>query len=266
MIIYAVDDEILALKLLENAIMAAAPDAQFQAFSNPEDLLKKAKKQPCHVAFMDIEMREMSGIELAKKLTSLCPSINIVFVTGYRQYMGEAWDLMASGYVTKPVTKEKIMKQLSSLRYSAEEDLSEKKRVRIQCFGNFEVFVDGKPLKFQYELSKEVLAYLTDRRGADCTTSEVSNLLWDDNKNHISYFQHLRTDIRDALEAVNCEDLVQYEWGKLRLNTELVDCDYYDYLAGKVNRFSAYHGEYMKQYAWSAQSSAKDILDKNGVY
>jgi len=57
---------------------------------------------------MDIQMRGITGLELAKDILAINPRINIIFVTGYRQYMGEAWDLMASGYITKPATEEKV--------------------------------------------------------------------------------------------------------------------------------------------------------------
>ena len=71
------------------------------------------KNTPADIAFLDINMRGMTGVELAKKLKDLCPKINIIFVTGYEEYKGDAMDLRASGYILKPVTKEQIDKELT---------------------------------------------------------------------------------------------------------------------------------------------------------
>ena len=47
-------------------------------------------------------------------------------------------------------------------------------RLRVQCFGNFEVFFGGLPLKFARSKTKELFAYLVNRRGAVCTVRELS--------------------------------------------------------------------------------------------
>lgn len=60
------------------------------------------------MAFLDIDMRGTNGMELAKRLKENQPKINIIFVTGYSEYMGDAFSIHASGYVLKPPTKEKI--------------------------------------------------------------------------------------------------------------------------------------------------------------
>lgn len=49
-----------------------------------------------------------------------------------------------SGYVLKPVTTEQIVRELDNLRHPIEEQ--PRAKVHMQCFGNFEVFVDGKAM------------------------------------------------------------------------------------------------------------------------
>ena len=53
-----------------------------------------------------------------------------------------------------------------------------KNKVRFQTFGNFEVFIDGQPVKFKYNMTKEMLAYLVDRNRALCTNNEIMAVLW----------------------------------------------------------------------------------------
>lgn len=115
--ILAVDDEPLALEMLADAIKKAAPDAEVIEFGTPSELLRYAENNICDIAFLDIHMRGMTGIGLAGRLKEKLPDINIVFVTGYDEYAGEAMALHASGYIVKPVTAEKVFRELADLRH-----------------------------------------------------------------------------------------------------------------------------------------------------
>lgn len=64
--------------------------------------------QSFDVLFLDIEMERLSGIELAQKLRQLGSRIQIVFVTGYMDYIAQGYDVEALHYLLKPVTKEKL--------------------------------------------------------------------------------------------------------------------------------------------------------------
>ena len=110
--ILCIDDEPLALEMLEEAIQEAKPDADVKAFRKQSELLAEAQKNGCDIAFLDIHMRGMNGVELAKELKEINPKMNIIFVTGYDEYTGDAMRLRASGYVMKPVTKEKLEEEL----------------------------------------------------------------------------------------------------------------------------------------------------------
>ena len=81
--IIATDDEQSALNVLMGAIRDAVPLATVHGFRNPLDALEFMKETKCEIAFLDIQMREMSGIVFARNLKEIYPKINIVFVTGY---------------------------------------------------------------------------------------------------------------------------------------------------------------------------------------
>ena len=114
---FVVDDEKIALDRMVRELKAAAPEAEVCAFSDPNELLIFAKKNPCDVAFLDIRMGSMTGVELAKKLREFLPKLNVIFVTGYDEYANEAMKMHASGYLMKPVTAEDIKAELQDLRY-----------------------------------------------------------------------------------------------------------------------------------------------------
>ena len=135
MVIVAADDEKLALESLMSAIRKAAPDGEVHGFRRAEEALSFVKDHSCDIAFLDIEMRGTNGVELARKIKEENPKVNIIFTTGYSEFMEDAFRLHASGYVMKPVTPEKILAELQDLRHEVQPE--EKKRVRIQTFGNF---------------------------------------------------------------------------------------------------------------------------------
>ena len=108
MIVIAVDDERFALENLADSIRQASPNAQIHPFRYPEDALDFAKENDLDVAFLDVEMVGMNGVELAERLKLYHPDVNIIFSTGYGHYRDAAFDLHASGYLTKPITPEKV--------------------------------------------------------------------------------------------------------------------------------------------------------------
>ena len=248
--IIALDDEELALEGLMDAIRACAPNAELHGFSYAEDVLVFLRDHSCDVAFLDVEMAGINGVELAEQLKLRNPDVNLIFATGFSSYQGSAFDLHASGYLMKPITVEKVRKELANLR----RPVPEEKRIQVQCFGNFEVYLDGIPLEFKYHKTKELLAYLVDRKGALCTNGEIIAKLFGDD-NHNAYLRSLRKDLLDTLETAGCADVITQQRGKLGLVPEAIRCDYYDWCDGK-KMGNAYLGEYMAQYSWSEYTNA----------
>ena len=117
--ILAADDEPLMLDMLTDRIRQACPQGEVHAFSSARKLLEWVEENggAFDAAFLDIEMPGMSGIALAQRLKELCPRGNLIFVTGYSQYMAEAFQLHASGYIMKPVTVRAVEEELRNLRY-----------------------------------------------------------------------------------------------------------------------------------------------------
>ena len=106
--ILAVEDEFRLLKSLTNRIREALPKAEVLAFDNTEDALDSLPEKEIDIAFLDIAIDHMNGVDLAKRIKALYPCCDIVFCTGYGDYAVQAFHLGASDYLMKPITKEKI--------------------------------------------------------------------------------------------------------------------------------------------------------------
>lgn len=250
--ILAVDDERRALDTLVKLLWEVQPDAELTSFTESEDAFTYLAENKVDIAFLDIKMGGLSGLALAEKCKTLCPQVNIIFVTGYSRYALDALNLHVSGYLMKPVRAEDLRAEIENLRYPVSK--TPEHRVRIQTFGNFEVFVDNKPLALTSTKARECLAYLVDRRGARVSYPELSSILWEDrpydqsvqNNAHQTVFT-----LMSALKEVGVQDILIKTHKEIALDTSRVDCDYYAAIGDDPAQMNAFAGEYMRQYSWA---------------
>ena len=256
MLIFAVDDEPLALENITDAIKKAAPKDTVRFFRSAEDAMKAAAETAPDVAFLDIKLRTQSGIELAQQLLSLKPRLNVIFTTGYRDYMETAFEMHASGYIVKPVTEEKIKRELANLRYPVPDEYAD--RLRVVTFGDFEVFAGDEPISFSLQKTRELMAILINQNGLSYN-SKLADILWEDGQGlqkHGSYFQNILSDLNGTLAKHGCANVLIRRKGLTGLDKRFLDCDYYDFLAGKPEAVRAFHGKYMSLYSWAEETLA----------
>ena len=242
-----VDDEIYMLETLEEAVSASNDIEDVKAFSSCTKALEYASEHEIDVAFLDINMRGIGGLGLAEKLLELQPQCKIVFCTGYEKYAVSAFQLHVSGYLMKPITSEAVQKEINHIKGNKNNE----KLLEIKCFGNFEVLYNGEALPFKRKKTKELLAVLVDRNGAGVTVKQICAMLFnddtDDTKN-AAYMRQLVLDLKNTLNAIDMPQVLRHETPYYRIDTSLVNCDYFNYLNTGKPKF---YGEYMTQYSWA---------------
>ncbi|MFD1400920.1 response regulator [Robinsoniella peoriensis] len=250
--IIAVDDERRALNSFIKVLRETEPDADVTPFTEADAAFAFLADNKVDIAFLDIELDGYSGLALAEKCKALCPQVNIIFVTGYSKYTMEALRLHASGYLMKPVRAEELRVELNNLRHPVSHKIAP--LIRVQTFGSFEVFAGEKPLKFRYTKTKELFAYLVDRKGASANTGELCAILWEDKEDTPamrSQFRNLISDLMKTLGNINAGDIVIKTRNSFAVDTEKIDCDFYHLLNHKEAAFKLYMGQYMTQYSWA---------------
>lgn len=128
------------------------------------------------------------------------------------------------------------------------------RKVTVQTFGNFEVFADGELLQFSRSKSKELLAYLVDRRGAGVTNAEIALILFEDKMYSTSVKNQVQTvisELKKTLKKYGIEEILVRKWNSLAINTEKITCDYYDFIKGNKAEKACFAGEYMSNYSWA---------------
>ena len=267
MTVVAVDDEEISLMCLEAVLDSMDDVDKVLTFSNAEDTIDYFKTGKADAAFLDIQLYlsggTLNGLMLAAKIKELCPECHVVFVTSCPEYAVDAFKLHVSGYIVKPVTREAARKELdyiimekraaSNARGFVEEK-EEEPKVRVQGFGNFEVFWKNKPIIFQLSKAKELFAYLVHRKGASVSMAELAAVLFEDKEDGLSVQSQIRNlvaSMRKTFSSLGCPDLFNKSRGYISIKTDLTDCDYYSFMNGDSDAINEYSGEYMAQYSWA---------------
>ncbi len=248
-----VDDEKIALSSMVLKLQKIERISEVVAFHDPMQALEHLQSQGgADVAFLDINMGEIDGLQLGKQIKWLYPACHIIFITGYSLYAVEAFKMHAAGYLLKPTSVADIEAELDHIAGLSAKPAG--KRLSVQCFGNFEVFAGGVPIRFQRSKTKELFAYLVDRKGASVTMAELVAVLWEDKSDSVSQRSQLRklvSDLFRTLKGVGAAGVLVKNRGSLAVATDMLDCDFYRYLQGDAQAIGSFTGEYMTNYSWA---------------
>lgn len=253
-----VEDEALILQLTVSLCRELPTLDEVQGFQKGQDALRWLESNTAQIALLDIDMPDMGGLALAEKIQHMHPDISIIFLTGYAQYAVEAFALHVSGYLLKPISREKLAAEIEyaiSMRSSRRAPA----HVTVRTFGNFEILVDGKAVTFNRAKAKELLAYLVDRRGTGVTRAEIFSVLWENGTYDRARQKQLDViirSLRDTLQQYRISEIYEMRSGFMRICPEQIDCDLYRFLNGEPSAMNAYQGEYMSSYAWATMTEA----------
>lgn len=103
-----IDDEKPALKEFEYLLKDNKFIEIVGMYTNPLKAIDEISELKPEVAFLDINMPQMKGIDAASKLLEICPNLDIVFVTAYDEYAIEAFELYAMDYLLKPISQKRF--------------------------------------------------------------------------------------------------------------------------------------------------------------
>jgi two-component SAPR family response regulator len=245
-----VDDEKHAINTLKRNLNGIVEEENINTFDRSINALEYVKDNDVDVAFLDIDMPEINGINLAKEIKKYKPKVNVIFCTGYSEYMQQAIQLHASGYLLKPSDKEKVKEAIDNLLYPLDPT---KNHFYAKTFGNFDFYVDGVPLRFSRSKSKELLAYLVSLQGATANRKEISAILFEDEYNlkTQNYLSKIYKELIETLESVGAKNLVKKGYNTYWVDVSLFSSDLFDYTKGDPQAINSYTGEFMIQYEWA---------------
>lgn len=280
-----VDDEQLALDYLERQLLKLNDIDIIGKYSNPRLALENIEKQAPDVVFLDIQLPEMSGIELADLLFEKNPHLNIVFVTAYNEFAVKAFEINALDYIVKPVRMERLVKTMSRITEQKHEASisveGDPQGIRFNVFRQVTIKKgDQAPVILHWRTSKaqELFLYLLQHRGQLVRKSSLIELLWPEYELSKVYSQlytavyHIRKTLAPYDRHFQIMNMT--EGYCLELEDVIIDVDEWEQFLAEGQPLSAdsiqdyskivklYVGDYLQEYDYWWAEGERERLKK----
>lgn len=233
-----VDDEQLALRHLEKKLQQTGIVEVVGTYSNATEVLKEMKHLQIDVAFLDIEMPGLSGLDLADLMNDWNKDIFIVFVTAYRDYAVQAFELHSIDYLLKPILLERLEKTTAriqeQIRIRSNEELipvEVRKPLKILCFKEFTVFHHDTPVKWKTGKVKELFAYLFTHLDELIPRDTLIEALWFEVDYQRAKIQLHTTMsyLRKLLAGMGYPDAITFSSGGYTMGLTRFECDVHQF-------------------------------------
>ncbi|MCR5117853.1 MAG: response regulator [Lachnospiraceae bacterium] len=280
--VIAVDDEQNALNRFERLISQDSRLKLLSTFTKPTEAAEFVKNNQVDIAFLDIEMPGMTGLELAEVLQDYNPYIEIVFVTAYNQYALEAFRAHATGYLLKPLSREDFTAQIDIMEKKlSKEHKSQDDKLYVSCLGSFSIrksMEEGDNIRFRTSKAEELLAFLIHSEGRPRSKDMILDNLWPDADidKAANNFRVTCTYIRSTLADLGYIDILVRDHDDYSVNILKICCDYIDFRK-KVNNIDAlsleesraavnlYKGPYLENRFYDWAEDARGWLENRYV-
>ena len=207
-----VDDERLSLDYFERLLDERPEVTLVATYTDPHQALAGIEELEPDVVFLDIEMPEITGIQLAEQIQTFSPRTKIVFVTAYREYAIQAFDLNASDYLLKPIQKDRLQKTIGRLMEGIAEPIAQTSQPtlgQICCFSSlrFQMADEERAhleVKWRTAKSKELFAFLLHHRQKPIRKDHILDVIWtgDDPRKSVSQLYSTIYQLRKLMEKL----------------------------------------------------------------
>lgn len=251
-----VDNEPLMRRKLEEIMRGIREVDVVGSFKNSEKALEYAEENTVEFALLDTEMPVMDGLDLGRKLQKVCPGIVLIYITENTDRLADILKMKADYCIMKPCGRGDIEDAAKRASLLAER---QKKQLKVQMFGRFDVFLNGKVLYFKNAKSKELLALCMDRCGGNVSMEEVIDKLWPErvyDEKVKRLYRKAVMNLHGTLNEKGITEFFQTERGSCHISKEEVECDYYTYLVEPEKNGGMFRGEYLFDYSWGEETLA----------
>jgi len=146
-----VDDEKVIREQIKELILTYTPNCNLETFASGEDLL--AADKTYHMVFLDIQMEGMNGIDVARAIREKQIDSIIIFITAIKEYVFDAFDVLAFHYLLKPIGEKKFSEVFTRATKEAE---------HIYKQGQDTIFISARNRNFTFNLDD--IVYIESRR------------------------------------------------------------------------------------------------------
>ena len=227
-----IDDEPVALKVLEEKLNKFFSFKKIHLVSDWDNILPTIRKEKLDLIFLDINLGEYNGLELAEIINNEFTNIKIVFVTAYGEYAVKAFELNAIDYLLKPVTNKRLKILESKLSRNEEKNIEQNSKttnfvcikvldqIVIKNFNNHEVL-------FRTQKAQELFFLLWHFQQEGLKRDEIIEYLWPDANldQGVTLFHTTMYQLRATFSKLSYQNPVNFKNKLYKLTIE-VKSDY----------------------------------------
>jgi len=202
--------------------------------------------------FIDLDMWPREWKTVLNNLYKIDKSIVLIAITSRSDVFEDCYKCHVVNVLKKPIKVAKINEILEFLGGIKVHD--SKENIEIKTFGSFAVTVNGVPVKFKRNKSKEILAYLVDKQGTTVTRKTLAAEVMNEDNYDERVINNLNTNIhwlKKDLKSAGILQILYNSNGVLAVVPNEFTCDLYLALAGNKEVFNQYRGEYLYEYSWA---------------
>lgn len=184
--VIVVEDERLTMERICSLLRETGRVEVIGGYTNPHEAMEQIFRHQPEAVFLDIEMPELSGLQLAEKIYESELQSEIIFITAYNEYALEAFRVNALDYILKPVTAKELNRAVDrvekrSFNQAAVDNKVQK--VRVAALGGYSVWINShkEPVRWCTAKCGELFAYFAlQDSSADVSKWKLIELLWPD--------------------------------------------------------------------------------------
>ena len=234
--VVVVDDDKAMLLIMKKMLKKIEGIDIINTFNNIEDVVVFFNDNKADIAFLDISIQDGNGLDLARKILEKSPHTDIVFITSYREYAVEAFDICAFDYIVKPVLIERVEKTikraLEKRSISLEKSCLKEEQISVCLFGGIDVSSEKLgTVKWISAKSIELFVYLLLKEGRSVSKNVIIEEIFYEMplKNAENYLKTSVYQIRKALESHCSKSVLISSNGSYKMDLSVFYVDFIDF-------------------------------------
>lgn len=229
-----VDDEIHALERMKKFVVEFGSLNLVASYREAETCLKELKDNDLpDVVFLDIQMPGVNGLELAQEIQDIDEKIDIVFITAYKNYAVDAFEINALDYLLKPISEKRFKKTVNRLVGNQKSAEVKAEKIKVNSFGQLKLCYQEQKLSIKWPTikSQELFLLLLTHKGNFVANDRLAGKLWPD-KTEQKATDILYTTIyslRKVFRKAGFKNIIASKRGYYSLNLEIFDLALLDF-------------------------------------